>query len=425
MNKLLTSIYKEGILLIRDIEGVVIMFVMPLILVIVVALLQQKAFTGISEDKIPVVIVDFDNDALSSSLIEGIAGSDMFAVTTVQGSDSLMLDNAKRNVADGVFQIGIYIPQNTTNIIKSRAVSMVQQQIPGAIQSNVNDINIQGKIHLFFDPVIKQSFRGIAKSTLMQFASSVETRIIFDAYSKFIDALTNQTSELEFPEKPAIEFSEELVSEFTAGIVPNAVQHNVPAWILFGMFLICIPIAGNIIKERGDGCLARLKTIPVNYLQIMIGKVVVFVGICLIQALLMILVGIFIMPLLGLPQLQVGGNIMALLIVSVASGFAASGFGILIGSMATTHIQASAFGAVSTVIFAAIGGAWIPVIIMPAVMQKISAISPMNWGIHGYYEVFLRSANALEVLPDVSKLMVFATVCITGSLFFRKYGKSL
>ncbi len=425
MRKLLVSIYKEGILLLRDIEGVFVMFAMPLILVVVVALLQQKSFEGIAEDKIPVVIIDFDSDVLSSSLIEGIASSNMFEITTISGNDSALLHNAKKDVAGGLYQIGIYIPQNTTNIIKGRAVSMVQQQIPGAVQSGTNDINAQGQIHLFFDPITKHSFRSLAKSTLMQFSASVETRIIFDAYSKFIDALTNQTSELDFPEKPAIEFNEELVSEFTAGIVPNAVQHNVPAWILFGMFLICIPIAGNIIKERGEGCMARLKTIPVNYLQIMIGKVVVFVGICLVQAFLMILVGMYIMPLLNLPQLQVGGNILALFTVSLASAFAASGYGILLGSASSTHIQASAFGAVSTVIFAAIGGAWVPVIVMPAVMQKISAFSPMNWGIHGYYEVFLRSANTWQVLPDVVKLMLFATICICGSLLFRKYGKSM
>ncbi|MDB4334811.1 ABC transporter permease [bacterium] len=423
MKKLLISIYKEGILLLRDIEGVIVMFVMPLILVMVVALLQQKSFDSINEEKIPVVIIDFDNEILGESLIEGLRSSNMFEITVVSGGDSTDLAKAKQSVAEGYYQIGIYVPQNTTAIVKGRAVSLVQQQIPGAVQSAENNLNAQGQIHLFFDPITKQSFKGLAKSTLMQFSSSVETKIVFEAYSKFIDALTNQSSELDFPDKPAIEFNESLVSEYTKGIIPNAVQHNVPAWILFGMFLICIPIAGNIIKERGDGCLARLKTMPVSYLQIMVGKVFVFVGICLIQALLMVLVGIVIMPLIGLPQLQVNGNWFALISVSLASGFAATGYGILIGSISSTQIQASAFGSVSTVIFAAIGGAWIPVMIMPGVMQKISSFSPMNWGIHGYYDVFLRSASTFEVLPDIGKLMLFSAICIGGSLFFKKYAK--
>ncbi len=425
MKKLIASVYKEGLLLLRDIEGVLVMFIMPLILLIVIALLQHKSFQNITEEKIQVIVVDFDRDELSRSLAEGMTNSHMFEITSVSGNDSTLLEQARKDVAGGTYQIGIFIPPNTTSVVKGRAVSLVQQQINSAIKTDLNNLNAQGQIDLFFDPITKESFRDLVKSTLMQFSASVEKRIIFEAYSKFIDALTNQSSELDYPTTPAIQFNESLVSEYTSGIVPNSVQHNVPAWILFGMFLICIPIAGNIIKERSEGSLARLKAIPVTYLQIMSGKLIVFVGICLIQALLMILVGIFIMPFLNLPKLQVGGNIVALFSISLASALAATGYGILIGSAATTQIQASAFGSVSTVIIAAIGGAWVPVMIMPAIMQKISAFSPMNWGIHGYYEVFLRNAGTLEILPDLGKLIMFAVICVGASLLFRKYAKNV
>ena len=62
---------------------------------------------------------------------------------------------------------------------------------------------------------------------------------------------------------------------------------------------------------------------------------------------------------------------------------------------------------------------------LPSLMQKISNFSPMNWGIHGYYEVFLRNANTLEVLPDIGKLLLFSIVTIGGSLFFRNYKKTM
>lgn len=425
MKKILVSIYKEATLLLRDIEGVTVMFIMPLILVVVVALLQHKTFQSIAEDKIPVVIVDFDNDVLGKTLIDGIAASNMFTITKVEVSDSAALKQAKADVSAGKYQIGIFIPDSTTETIKARGIAMVQQQIPGAIQSKLSDMNKQSTIQLFFDPIIKQSFRDLMKSTLMQFSAKVETQILFDAYAKFIDALTNQTTEIKYPDRPALTFSESLESKYSGGVIPNAVQHNVPAWILFGMFLICIPVAGNIIKERDEGCMARLKTVPVSFLQIMVGKVFVFVAICVIQAILMILVGMFVMPLLNLPALQINHNWLAVFVVSLASGFAASGYGIAIGGLASTHIQASAFGAVSTVIMAAIGGAWVPVLIMPAVMQKISAFSPMNWGIHAYYEVFLRGANVLQILPDVGKLFLFSAIGIAVATIAKKYHKSM
>jgi ABC-2 type transport system permease protein len=421
MKKLIASVQKEFLLLMRDIEGVILMFFMPLCLVVVITLLQHRTFQNLEEIKIPIVIVDLDNDSLGIAFRTGIRNSRMFEVTEITDHDPNTLNEARRNVANGKYQIGILIPENTTSAIKNRAIGLVQKQLPLNITTLINQHDKQVVIMLFFDPITKMSFRDLARSKLNEFASQTETRIIFLTYSKAIDALTNQSSEIVFPKEPIITFKEDLVSEYTGGITPNSVQHNVPAWTLFGMFLICIPLAGNIIKERNDGCMARLKTIPVSYLGIMSGKSFVFIVICLIQASLIILVGIFLMPLFGLPKLVINNNWGALFTITLASAFAASGYGVAIGTIASTHIQASTFGSVSTVILAAIGGVWIPVMIMPDIMRRISDFSPLNWGIRGYYDVFLRNAGITEILPGALKLFTFYIICTAISLLFRKY----
>jgi ABC-2 type transport system permease protein len=421
MKKLLASIHKESLLLIRDIEGIILMFIMPVSLVIVIALLQQRTFQNLDETKIPLVIVDHDNDSLGIAFRNGIRGSKMFDITEITDRDPQALEEARRMVAKGKYQIGILIPENTTKTIKKRAVALVQKQLPFTIKTEQGQNTSEVVIDLFFDPVTKMSFRGLAQSKLNEFASRTETRIIFQTYSKVIDAITSQNSEIAFPETPIISFREDFVSEYTGGAMPNAVQHNVPAWTLFGMFLICIPIAGNIIKERNEGCMARLKTLPVSYLGIMSGKSFVYIVICMIQAVLIVLVGIFIMPYIGLPKLIISNNWGALFTITLASAFAASGYGVAIGTIASSHTQASTFGSVSTVILAAIGGVWIPVMVMPDVMRRISEISPMNWGIQGYYDVFLRNAGTLQILPDALKLFGFYIVCTALSLYFRKY----
>lgn len=420
MRKLFVSIKKEALILKRDIEGVLLIFFMPLLLVVVITLLQHRTFQSVNESQIPVVVVDFDNDSLGQSFRRGIKASPMFDVTVITELDSGLLEQARADVATGKYQIGILIPQNSTQQIKNRAIGLVQKQLPNAIKTN-NNQNQQVLVQLFFDPITKTSFRNLVKSSLVEFASKTEAHIIMQAYSKVIDALTNQTSNIEYPKESVIAFNEDFVSEYTSGIIPNSVQHNVPAWTLFGMFLICIPIAGNIIKERNDGCLARLKTMPVSFINIITGKSVVFIIILMIQAALIVMVGLFIMPHLGLPKLQINGNWGALFLISLASAFAAAGYGIAIGTIASTQIQASTFGSISTVILAAVGGVWIPVIVMPDVMRRISEISPMNWGIQGYYDVFLRNASSIEILPSVLKLFGFYLCCTLLSVYFRKY----
>lgn len=421
MQKLLVSIFKEGLLLLRDIEGVILMFIMPLILVVVMTSLQHKTFQNLSESKIPVVVLNYDKDSLGSAFIKGIEASGVFEVAAPFCNDSSQLKQARQQVAEGKYQMGILIPQQATATIKKRALGLVQQQLPGALTQEKTAPPSESGIQLFFDPITKASFRQLVRSMLNEFVARTETHIIFTTYSKVLDAITNQRSNISFPEAPVIAFSEVPVSEYTGGILPNAVQHNVPAWTLFGMFLICIPVAGSIIKERNDGCLARIKTIPVSYWNFMAGKTTVYLIICLLQALCIVLVGMYLMPLFGLPKLQIEGNWMALFLISLASAFAATGYGIAIGTIAATQTQASTFGSVSTVILAAIGGVWIPVMVMPDVMRIFSKISPLNWGVNGYYDVFLRNANSLEILPDTIKLILFYFTCIAISIFFRKY----
>lgn len=421
MRKLIVSTYKEALLLLRDIEGIALLNIMPIILVIVITLLQERSFQNILETKIKVVIVDFDNDSLGVAFRKGIKNSNVFETTEITSSDSIVLENARYDVAQGKYQIGILIPANTTQKIKSRAINLVREQLPFSISTQTSDTDSAATIRLFFDPITKRSFKNLAKSRLIEFAAQTETRIIFETYARVINAITNQSSLPQFPSESIIRFEEDLVSEYTAGIVPNSVQHNVPAWTLFGMFLICIPIAGNIIKERNEGCLAKLKTMPISYFSIMSGKIVVFIFISLLQAALIFLIGIYLLPSFGLPQLQIHQNWLALFTITLASSFAATGFGIAIGTLSSSIVQASTFGSVTTVILAAIGGIWIPVNLMPGLLRQISEISPMNWGIHGFYDVFLRNATTIDILPYVIKLFAFYGVCIVISILFRKY----
>jgi len=56
-----------------------------------------------------------------------------------------------------------------------------------------------------------------------------------------------------------------------AGIVPNASQHNVPAWTIFAMFFVVISLGGALYGEV-ERSFIRLKTLPTNYLVALLSK---------------------------------------------------------------------------------------------------------------------------------------------------------
>ena len=99
---------------------------------------------------------------------------------------------------------------------------------------------------------------------------------------------------------------------------------------------------------------------------------------------------------------------------------AAIGFGILLGTVAKTQEQSAPFGATSVVILAAIGGVWVPVFAMPKVMQYVSHISPMNWGLNAFYDVLLRNGTFVTILPEIIFLFLFFITTITIAILYDK-----
>ena len=135
----------------------------------------------------------------------------------------------------------------------------------------------------------------------------------------------------------------------------------------------------------------------------------------------MFLIGIWILPLIGLPQLIISNNYSALILLTIAVSLAASGYGVVIGFIATSQEQASIFGSISVVILAAIGGIWVPEFIMSDTMQTVSKFSPLNWALNGYYDIFLRHVGITDVLKYIAMLLIFFLLCITIAWYFNKY----
>lgn len=139
----------------------------------------------------------------------------------------------------------------------------------------------------------------------------------------------------------------------------------------------------------------------------------------------MLLVGLYIFPLMGLPSLVVKGKITLLAVMAAASGLSAIALGVLLGTLAKTQEQAAPLGATITVILAAIGGVWIPVFAMPHTMQTIAKISPMNWGLQGFYDILLRDSGCSAIAPEIGLLLAFSAICFCISIYYEKFRKSV
>lgn len=419
--KIWMSVVKEFLLLKRDLGGLIILFIMPLVLVITVTLIQDSTFKAVTDSKIQLLIVDNDKGSVAKTVFENLEKSNLFIVVTQIDHKPITEEIAKENVHKGKFQLAIVIPQNLSSDLQAKVDQNVQKIVSnlGMADSTATAepqrIIKEKEVKLYFDPAVQMSFKNAVMSSIDKMISQIETKSIYSTFQKQLGEDT-----IDFEQKNFITFKEIIPTINNKEIRPNSTQHNVPAWTLFAIFFIVIPLSINIVKEKTQGTFVRLRTNPVSNLVVIIGKTITYSIICMVQFYMMVAVAVFLFPSIGLPSLNIEGHLLMMSIVALFSGFAAIGFGILLGTVASTQEQSAPFGATSVIILAAVGGVWVPVFAMPKIMQLIAKSSPMNWALEAFYDVLLRSVSFLEIIPEISLLFLFFIITTSIALFYDK-----
>ena len=415
MHKLWASTYKEFLLLIRDFGGLVILFVMPLVLIVTITLIQDSTFKTVNDSKIPILLVDHDKGEISKTIFEDLKASNSFEIISNDNENE-----AQNLVFKGAYQLAIVIPKDLSSDLEKK----INQNVEGILskfgveeEDVVKEEFTKKEVKLFFDPATQQTFKTSVKNGIDKMISKIETASI---YRVFQEQISDDASEVVFDTESFISFKEITPHQGQKEIVPNSVQHNVPAWTLFAIFFIIVPLSINIVKEKSQGTFVRLRTNPVSYATVLGGKTIVYLMVCMLQFVFMLLIGIYIFPKLGLPVLDTSGRIPLLFIVTFFSGLAAIGLGLLLGTIAKTQEQSAPFGATFVVILAAMGGVWVPVFVMPKIMQTLSNISPMNWGLNAYYDVFLRQSSFIEIIPEITLLLMFFIITTLTAIFYNE-----
>jgi ABC-2 type transport system permease protein len=426
-SKLLATVRKEALLLLRDKVGLSILFIMPMVLILVMTLIQDAAFRTMNEKGIPVVIVNDDKDSLGIQIQNGLEQNELVELHDSIDGKPATTALAKEAISKGKFLVGIIIPEGATKAIRNNVSTLVAQTMAtdslelAKAKSEKDSVQIE----ILIDPVAKKSFLQSVTSTLREFISEIKTKIMFQSFSEQIAEVIpdkSSTPSTAYEQSQIITYKETYATTNNDTLVPNAVQHNVPAWTIFAMFFITIPLSSSIMKEKSEGSAFRLHTMPSSYLLLVNGKITVYVIVCTIQFFLMMLVGLVFLPMLGLPRLALGNSFFALPLLVMATSFAATGYGVMVGTLAETEHQGAIMGALSIILLSALGGVWVPSYVMPELMRKISAFSPLNWSLTGFYDLFLRGGGIKEIWPEVLKLLVFflGTMAVTSIVNRKK-----
>ena len=160
----------------------------------------------------------------------------------------------------------------------------------------------------------------------------------------------------------------------------------------------------TFFRDHGWGTWDRLRASPASAVDIMVGKVTPTVLVTVVQLGLLFLLG---EPLFGL---SISGSIVALAVLIVVLALCLSAFGMLITALSRTMNQLNAIGSIGGVAMAMLGGAWVPVDVMPGWAQAVAPILPTYWAMQGFEDVILEGAGLAQVVAPVVIIAAFGVL---------------
>jgi ABC-2 type transport system permease protein len=404
--KLKATILKDLRILTRDKVGLTLMFVMPIVLAIVITAIQNSTFELVNDNKVPLILCNRDTGSAGRQLVQAIEKIGMFEVKQVTGQENDQQIMARMHAKDAL--VAIIVPARFSATLVTKANSIAAKALHNfGVQTDTNTaaaVNVD-TLTLYYHPVLQQSFRSSLQGALRSALQLVESKQI-------LQSLYFSLNEKELPAS----FENEIVSG-QAGInevaisrngsrnIPNATQHNIPAWTIFAMFFIVISLGSSVVREKLNGSFLRLKTLPTSYLVALLSKQITYLAVTLVQTAVIFSIGAWLFPVMGLPALNLPADIAGLFIVTFICGWCAVSYAICIGVFAQTQEQANGFGAVSIVLLAAIGGILVPSFAMPASFQGIMKLSPLHWCLEAFYGLFLEGGKLKDVLLNILPLL--------------------
>ena len=170
-----------------------------------------------------------------------------------------------------------------------------------------------------------------------------------------------------------------------------------------------------IVRERERGNLELLITTPVSSAELMIGKVLPYIAVGLIQTTVVLLlgIGVFAVPVRG-HLIDVYGAAMLLIVANLA-------LGLLVSTRAQTQFQAMQMAFFLFLPSILLSGFMFPFDGMPRPAQWIAEGLPLTHFVRLIRGVMLRGASLASLWPDALALVAFAAITMTVAISrFRK-----
>jgi ABC-2 type transport system permease protein len=417
---------KDLKILFKDRGQLAVLFALPLALALMLGGPHAGAknlVTASGETRLSITayVVNEDQGPYGAQVDEVLHG--IQALRTLR---SRSVDHADEKVADGEAPVAIIIPADFSaridanqptriQLIKDPARQAEAQVVAGILKEVLTELSVRAEIEYGIRAVYDKT--GALEGADPEMARAAQAQTMGAIW----------TAVQEIRQSPAIVVQRQDLAGEERVLTARGVVFGflMPIFsTMFAFFLVGI-MAESILREKEAGSFRRLLAAPIHPGTVVAGKMVAFIGVVFLQ--MLVLFGIcsvlFDMPL-GDPQ--------GLLVLTLALALAATGLGMLLGSLAQTRKQAGSIGMLlGFVLWFASGFTSFAIDLTGGQIQfdlplegfryYLSQLTPHAHAINGYYKLMIDGAGLVDILPNVLALLGFGVVFFLLGLWRFRY----
>ena len=247
-------------------------------------------------------------------------------------------------------------------------------------------------------------------------------QVLVDGSDTVVQSAAIQLAQLPLDTRPAGNAKSERSGPGQVGVVSfynperRSAVNIVPG--LVGVILTMTMVlftAVAIVRERERGNMELLIATPLSRSELMVGKVLPYIVIGLLQTTVVLALGMWLF------QVPVRGSVLDVYVAASLLIVANLTLGLLISTKAQSQFQAMQMTFFVFLPSILLSGFMFPFAGMPRVVQWLAEVLPLTHFLRLVRGVMLRGASLLELWPEVLALLAFTTVMMAAAILrFRK-----
>ncbi len=325
---------------------------------------------------LPTVVFDQSHSPESRELLESFSASGYFDINYIAGN----FKEANGRIDQGDAKVGIVFPPDFAEHVRSGRTASVQ--------------------------VIVDASDSMAASSAISTAMTIGQLRSQAITIRKLENMTGRVTGLPYDIRIRPWYNPDFVTAF----------YMVPAIMGMVLTMTMVMITGMaIVREREHGTLEQLIVTPMKSYELMLGKIIPYVFVGLVQATVAMLAGVLVF------DLPIRGSLIELFVYTILFIVASLSLGILISNFSKTQMQAMQLSFFIFMPSILLSGFMFPREAMPEFFFQLGRILPLTFYLQIMRGIVLKGVGITALWPQVSALLIFTSIVLTISVLkFRK-----